>query len=102
VKGRVSRLGTVNEVRRWDIDQQRYLLEFEDDDRLPPGGWTVLEDERERGARKITLALPAGEQLDTALRAFLDCGFRLRSSDRLDPDLEEAFARILGQGGEQP
>jgi len=97
VRGRVRRAGTVDEIRRWEIDQQRYMLEFDDDGRELPAGLDVLDDRSERGARRITLGLPAGEPLDTALRSLLHRGFRLRSCERLEPDLEEAFTRILDQ-----
>jgi hypothetical protein len=44
--------------------------------------------------------LDPGAELDEVLRALIADHRRVRACDRLEPDLEEAFSRILRGGGE--
>lgn len=95
VRGKIRRIGTVDEVRRWDVDERRFRLEV---DRWPPGfrgPCRVLSEEQGEGLRRVTIALDRDGRLDGVLRALLDSGSAVHACDRIEPDLEEAFSRIL-------
>jgi len=98
VKGKVRQVGTVAEVRRWGVQERRFRLVL---DRAPgplDGPFRVLSDRTEDGTRSLTVALDDGVELDGVLRGLLDRGVTIRACDRSEPDLEEAFSRILDQG----
>ena len=95
VRGRIRRIGTVDEVRRWDAGERKFRLDV---DRWPPGfrgPCRVLSEEEADGVRRVTIALERGGRLDGVLRALLDSGAAVHACDRIEPDLEEAFSRIL-------
>ncbi len=99
VKGRVREVGTVDEVRRWGVDQERFALEVVALAAGPAapiaGPFRVDVDQLENGVRKLEIELDRGTTLDDALRALGAAGMSIRSCDRREPDLEDAFARIL-------
>jgi ABC-2 type transport system ATP-binding protein len=95
VKGRVRQVGTVAEVRRWGIEERRYRFEVA---AWPPridARCTVVADEPFEDGRRVTISLDADSSLDGALRALIAAGVVIRSCERLEPDLEDAFSRIL-------
>ena len=51
------------------------------------------------GQRKVTVLLVEGRRFEDMLRSLLASGVRVRSCDRVEPDLEAAFARILKTEG---
>ncbi len=95
VRGKVRQVGTVAEVRRWGIRQRRFRLEVS---AWPPGlagPFEVIAVEPADGGQRVTLALDGRARLDDALRVILGSGVALQSCESVEPDLEEAFARIL-------
>jgi ABC-2 type transport system ATP-binding protein len=101
VKGRVRQVGTVNEVRRWGIEERQFRLELEPSSQQMEGPFRVLSDRMVDGMRSVTLSLGSGVSLDDLLRTLLASGVSIRACDRVEPDLEEAFARIL-EAEEEP
>jgi ABC-2 type transport system ATP-binding protein len=98
VSGRVRRLGTVAEVRLAGIRGRTYRLEVEPSPQRLHGPFELVSDRTDDGVRKLTVALDEHQALNDLLRAALDSGFVLRACDRLEPDLEEAFTRVLEDG----
>jgi ABC-2 type transport system ATP-binding protein len=96
-RGRVRQVGTVTEVRRWGIEEQRFRLEVGYWPDALRGPFTVVSNEPVDGARRVSVSLEGGARLDDLLRAVLAAGVPLHACDREEPDLEEAFARILEQ-----
>jgi ABC-2 type transport system ATP-binding protein len=102
VKGEVRQTGTVSEVRRWGVQQRRFRFEVE---RWGPeirGPFELLDDQPFNEGRRVTIGVEAGIRFDDVLRIVLDAGVVVHSCERIEPDLEDAFARILEQedGGE--
>jgi len=95
VKGKVRQVGTVNEVRRWGITEERYVIETDSGERKLEGPFRILDDEVHDGVRRVTVAPDPGRELGHVLRALLDSGCSIQACDRVDPDLEDAFSRIL-------
>jgi len=95
VRGRVRQVGTVPEVRRWGVRERRFRLELDREGSLPAGPFRVLTDESAAGSRIVTVSLDEGAPLEDLLRAVLGSGCGLRGCDRVEPDLEDAFSRIL-------
>jgi ABC-2 type transport system ATP-binding protein len=103
VRGRVRQVGTVDEVRRWGFEDDRYTLVLGSGDGAPPAGpFEVVSDERVDGRRQVVVTLHDGARLDQALSAVLAAGFEIHGCDRVESDLEAAFARILDAGHEEP
>ncbi len=99
VKGRVRQVGSVADVRRWGMTERRFRLEVS---RWPPtldGPFQVLSDDPVDGMRRVVVSLAGDARLDDLLRAVLDAGAGIESCERLEPDLEEAFSRILAAEG---
>jgi len=98
VRGRVRQVGTVPEVRQWGVRERRFRLVLDPAGSLPPGPFRILEDQRDAGSRSVLVSLDEGARLDDLLRAVLGAGCGVRACDRVEPDLEEAFSRILRAG----
>jgi ABC-type multidrug transport system ATPase subunit len=99
VAGRVRRSGTVDEVRRFDL-ATRFRLELLRYDGPLVGPFRVESDVRDDGVRRVEVSLPPGTDLDAVFRALWQAGASIRSCDRVEPDLEQAFARALAAEGE--
>ena len=95
VRGRVREIGSVQEVRRWGVRGQSFRLELDPGDRPLAGPFRALADETADGARRLTVTLDDGARLEDLLRALLASGAGIRACDRIEPDLEQAFSRIL-------
>ena len=95
VEGRVRQVGTVEEVRRWGVQERLFKLELERGVDLPRGPFRTVSDELADGVRRLVVALDPDVSLDALLRRLLDAGFSIRACDRVEPDLEDAFSRIL-------
>ncbi len=97
--GTVQEVGTVEEVRRRGLSGERFALEIDLDGGPLQGPFHVLSDEVLDGQRKVTVLLVEGRRFEDMLRSLLASGVRVRSCDRVEPDLEAAFARILKTEG---
>ncbi len=96
-KGRIRQVGTVAEVRRWGIEERRFRLEVAEWRPGVGGPFQVRSERRLDGAHRVEIVLDGDVQLDDALRALLEARVRILSCDRVEPDLEQAFSRILEQ-----
>jgi hypothetical protein len=61
----------------------------------------VISEEQVDGLRRVTVALEEDATLDDLLRRLLDRGAVVHACDRVEPDLEEAFSRILESEAER-
>ena len=95
VKGKVREIGTVEEVRRWGINDRRFRLEVASWPAELSGPFHVVSDEPLNGIRRVTVALDGDARLDDVLRLLLSAGAVVHACDRVEPDLEDAFSRIL-------
>jgi ABC-2 type transport system ATP-binding protein len=94
VAGRVREVGTVDEVRRWGVEAERFAVEITGG-ATPAGPFRVEGEHVEDGVRRLEVVLDAGATLDDLLRALIRAGAVVRSCDRREAHLEDAFARIL-------
>jgi ABC-2 type transport system ATP-binding protein len=102
VKGSIRQVGTVHEVRRWGLDERRLRVEVDAWPEQVPGPFRVVEDRPiDAAGRRLVLALHEGACLNDVLACLLAAKVSLRSCESVEPDLEEAFARILIAGGEE-
>jgi ABC-2 type transport system ATP-binding protein len=102
IGGRVRQQGTVEQVRRWGIRDRRFALELEPGPAELTGPFQILSDLADEDTRKVIVAMDAKARLDDLLRALHGQGQTIKVCDRLEPDLEQAFSRILESEGEQP
>ena len=101
IRGRVREIGTVPEVRGWGVHERTFNLEVDAVSGPLHGPFRTLADETEAGSRRLTVALNEGATLDDVLRALIGAGVVVRACDRVEPDLEEAFSRILEAESEE-
>jgi ABC-2 type transport system ATP-binding protein len=95
VQGTVRQIGTVAEVRRWGIDERQFRLEVANWNDGITGPFRVVTAERLNGIRRVVVALDGDGRLDDVLKAVIAQGGAIHSCDRIEPDLEEAFSRLL-------
>ena len=98
--GCVRQVGTVDEVRRWGIQEHLFLLETDAGGPDPRGPFRIVSEETVNSTRKLTLSLDEGARLDDLLRAVMAQGIVVHGCDRVESDLEAAFSRILAQDDE--
>lgn len=101
-QGKIRQVGTVDEIRRWGLDQKRFRLEI---DSWPSGMERVAQVDSERGSnagRIVAVTLENGAGLNDLLTALIGAGVRIDSCVQIDADLEGAFSRILEQNRERP
>jgi ABC-type multidrug transport system ATPase subunit/peroxiredoxin len=94
-RGKIREVGTVEQVSRWGLSGLRYRLELEPGTQEIRGPFEVLSDEAADGRRKLTLAVTDETGFESMMRALLDSGVGVRSCDRDEGDLEQAFERII-------
>ena len=104
VSGKMRQVGTIDEVRHWGVQQHRYQLILAVDE-LPPGPFEVLRRESLDGRSRFLLALEPPAELPQLLNALHAAGIDVFGCDRVEPDLEDAFSRIVDaektSGGER-
>jgi len=96
VDGRVRLMGTVSEVSKWGVREQRFRLELEGAEGPLRGPFRATADESEEGTRKLEVVIDPGARLDDLLKALMAAGVIVKACDRMEPDLEDAFSRIAG------
>ena len=94
VAGRMRQIGTVEEVRHWGVRQNRYQLTLAVDT-LPSGPFEVLERERFEGRHRFLLRLEPAVELPQLLEILHAAEIAVYGCDRVAPDLEDAFSRIV-------
>jgi len=97
VEGTVRQVGTIAEVRRWGIDERQFRLEVSNWRDEIAGPFRVVSSERFNGFRRVVVALDGDGRLDDVLKAVMAQGGMIHACDRIEPDLEEAFSRLLAE-----
>jgi ABC-2 type transport system ATP-binding protein len=95
VQGRVRQIGSVDEVRGWGGQGREFLLELEPAPGRLEGPFRVVSDETRAGRRTVRVVLHDGAELNDLLRPMIEGGIAIARCDRIEPDLESAFARAL-------
>jgi ABC-2 type transport system ATP-binding protein len=95
VAGTVRQVGTIAEVRRWGIDERQFRLEVANWRDEIAGPFRVVSTESVNGIRRVVVALDAERRLDEVLKSVMAQGGVVHACDRIEPDLEEAFSRLL-------
>jgi ABC-2 type transport system ATP-binding protein len=95
VSGTVRQVGTIAEVRRWGINERQFRLEVSrwSADLAPP--FRIVSSELVSGVRKVVVAVDGDGRLDDLLKTVMAQGGTIEACDRIEPDLEEAFSRLL-------
>lgn len=93
--GRIRQTGTVSEVRRWGVREQRFRLEVGAWPDELTGPFRVVANESIDGHRRIDIVLDGDAKLDDVLRVVLGADTVVYGCDRVEPDLEDAFSRLL-------
>jgi ABC-2 type transport system ATP-binding protein len=101
VRGKVREIGPVDEVRRWGLQGERFKVALDPAPEELRGPFRILTDAVAEGRRHLTLALDEDASYEAMLRALLASGARLHACDRDEPDLEQAFERILAAEAER-
>jgi len=97
VEGTVRQVGTIAEVRRWGVNERQFRLEVSNWRDEITGPFRVASIERINGIRRVVVALDGDGRLDDVLKAVMAQGGMIHACDRIEPDLEEAFSRLLAQ-----
>jgi ABC-2 type transport system ATP-binding protein len=95
VHGRVRQIGSVDEVRGWGVNGREFLLELEPGSGRLEGPFSVVLDETAAGRRTVRVMLHDGAELNDLLRPLIERGITIARCDRVEQDLESAFARAL-------
>lgn len=95
VAGSVRQTGTIAEVRRWGVDERQFRLDVTNWRDDIAGPFRVVSVETINGIRRVVVALDGDGRLNDVLAAVMAQGGVLHACDRVEPDLEEAFARLL-------
>ncbi len=93
--GRVQQIGTAGEIRRYGFERPSYVLET-DAGADPRGPFERISEETIDDLQRITLSLEDGVSFADLMRALLAAGVPVHACDRIEPDLEQAFSRVLG------
>jgi len=97
VAGTVRQVGTIAEVRRWGVTERLFRLEVSNWHDGITGPFRVVSSERINGFKRVVIALDGDGRLDDLLKAVMGQGGVIHACDRIEPDLEEAFSRLLAQ-----
>lgn len=95
IQGQVREVGTVDEVRHWGVRERRFRLEVERWPAGQAGPFRVVSVEPRQDVTRVMVVLEDGADLEDLLRRLLASGVGVRACDRIEPDLEDAFSRIL-------
>jgi ABC-2 type transport system ATP-binding protein len=97
VQGTVRQVGTIAEVRRWGVNEHQFRLEvshWRDEIAAP---FRTVSTETVGGMRRVVVALGGDGRLDDLLKSVMAQGGTIEACDRIEPDLEEAFSRLLAE-----
>jgi len=99
VEGKVRREGTVEQIKSWGVQERRFVLEIDTGSTPPDSLFRVESDQTSDGVRRLVVVLEPGTEFGDVMRALLGAGVTIRSCGRVEPDLEDAFSRILDDDG---
>jgi len=102
VRGRVRQIGTVTEVRRWGMRERVFRIEIEPHAGPLAGPYRVLDDETTADARRLAIVVEGRASLHDVLASLVAAGARLRTCSEEEPDLEQAFSRIVAAEADAP
>ena len=101
-KGMIREIGTVERIRRIGLTGWMYSLEVQD---LPPEirGKFKITREKKTTNGNIIIEVSFEEQggLNILLETIMKNGGKILSCDSLEPDLEDAFSRIVKEDGRE-
>jgi ABC-2 type transport system ATP-binding protein len=97
VQGQVRQIGTIAEIRRWGIDERQFRLEVSSWPEGIRGPFRVDPPERIDGIVRVTMTLEGDGRLDDVLKAVMARDVTIHACDRIEPDLEAAFSRLLSK-----
>jgi hypothetical protein len=80
------------------MEERVYTLDLAPGTAPLTGPFRVLDEQTIDGTRRATVALSGGA-FEDMLRALIAQGIAIRSCDAVEPDLEDAFARIVAAEG---
>jgi ABC-2 type transport system ATP-binding protein len=95
VQGTIRQVGTASQLRRWGMSERQVRLEVSDWHEGIAGPFRIVHAERIDGVHRVTVALEGDGRLNDVLAAVMGQGVVVHSCDRVEPDIEEAFARFL-------
>jgi ABC-2 type transport system ATP-binding protein len=95
VAGTIRQVGTVSQLRRWGMSERQVRLEVSHWHEGIAGPFRIASVERVDGLHRVTVALDGDGRLNDVLAAVMAQGVVIHSCDRVESNLEEAFARFL-------
>jgi ABC-2 type transport system ATP-binding protein len=93
-KGKILAVGAPDRIRRFGLPAQIYRIEVRGTVPEDVEGWTIL-GLGEGETVQLEVALHQGQELGEVLSRLMTAGAVVVTCDRLEPDLEEAFERIV-------
>ncbi|MEW5806781.1 MAG: ABC transporter ATP-binding protein [Acidobacteriota bacterium] len=95
-EGMVKEIGSVERIRRIGLKGRLFALEVHN---LPPevrGNYRIIREAKtSNGNILIEVSFEGNGELSSLLETIIGKGGKVISCDRIEPDLEEAFSRIL-------
>ena len=95
VSGTVRQVGTVAQLRRWGMSERQVRLEVSHWHEGIAGPFRTVSVERVDGVHRVTVTLDGDGRLNDVLAAVMAQGAVIHACDRVESNLEEAFARFL-------
>jgi len=95
VSGTIRQVGTVSQLRRWGMSERQVRLEVSHWHEGIAGPFKTVSVERIDGVHRVTVALDGDGRLNDLLAAVMAQGAVIHACDRVESNLEEAFARLL-------
>jgi len=95
VQGTIRQVGTVAQLRRWGVSERQVRLEVSHWHDGIAGPFRTVSVERVDGLQRVTVTLDGDGRLNDVLAAVMAQGAIIHACDRVESDLEQAFARLL-------
>jgi len=95
--GRVREVGTVDQIRALGLREERYRLRVDRWPERADARVRVIERGTVEDGVRVTVGLAEGVDLGVVLGDLLAAGVRLFACERLEIDLEDAFARVVDE-----
>ena len=92
---RIRQIGSLDDVRRWGVREHPYRLDVARWDDTLRGPFRVVSREPTESGERVVVSLEDGARVDDLLKPVLEAGIAIDACDRVESDLEEAFARVI-------